>query len=90
MCPDRFIPTKVRSFPCREKKMMQWTESMWKLYMSIKEGMGEKESYHTKFDHHEKDIGSTMSNQLEGEAKSEMCCGGRQNASKIKTKMASK
>lgn len=43
------------------------------------------------FGYHEKDIGSTMSNQLVGQAESEMHCGGvggEQNASNIKNKMA--
>lgn len=44
------------SASCR-KKRMQWTENMWKHYMSIKVTL--------KFDYHEKDIGSTMPNQLE-------------------------
>lgn len=34
--------------------------------MTIKKEWGEKERYHTKVDDREKDIGSTMSNQLEG------------------------
>lgn len=41
---------------------------MWKHYMSIKKEWreGEKKVIILKFDYHEKDIGSTMSNQLVG------------------------
>lgn len=47
--------------------VVQWKPNMWKHYMSIKEGMGEVEGVIIlKSDYHEKDIGSTMSNQLVG------------------------
>lgn len=46
--------------------MVQWKQNMWKHYMSIKEGMGGVGVIILKFDYHEKDIGSTMSNQLAG------------------------
>lgn len=47
-------------------KTIQWTQNMWKHYTSIKAEWGRQKVIILKFDYHEKDIGSTMSNQLEG------------------------
>ena len=43
---------------------MPHNEPIRKLYMLIQERIGTKQSYDTKFDYHEREIGSPVSNQL--------------------------